>query len=160
MWRRDILSGNSSYTLKRITTDNAITWCYFSFLFFFLLDGIKKRKLVKKGNRWLNINTEDLISDLCCIFRYFKNMWSFLLTLILLYKNIFIPSCWSKGKRACPFTEKTLILLMAQSFLLRKVFVISLRVILSSNCNVVFAFNNYDYESTCSLGRRSFRQKI
>ena len=106
MWRRDILSGNSSYTLKRITTDNAITWCYFSFLFFFFAGRKKKRKLVKKGNRWLNINTEDLISDLCCIFRYFKNMWSFLLTLILLYKNIFLPSCFVERKKSLSFYGK------------------------------------------------------
>ena len=102
-----------SDTLKRNNYWQRYNVVLFFFSFFFFAGRNKNRKLVKKGNRWLNIHIEDLISDLCCIFRYFKNLWSFLLILILLYKNIFLPSCWWKEKRACPFTEKMLILLMA-----------------------------------------------
>ena len=99
-----------------------------------------------EGNHRLNINIEDHIADLYCLFGYFKSMWPFLLTLISLYKTIFLPS-------RC----RTLISLMALSFLPRKDFMMLLWVILSSNCNVIIALNNYGYKSTYSLRRWSFR---
>ena len=40
-----------------------------------------------EGNYWLNINIEGNIANLHCLFRYFKSLRSFLLTLISLYKN-------------------------------------------------------------------------
>ena len=63
----------------------------------------KKRKLVIEANCRLNINIEERIANLCCLFRYFKNMGSFFLLLISLYKNIFLHSC--------SWTEKDLVLL-------------------------------------------------
>ena len=40
----------------------------------------------------LNINIEDHIADLYSLFRYFKDIWPFLLGLISLNKDIFLPS--------------------------------------------------------------------
>ena len=62
-------------------------------------------------------------------------------------------------KKAYPFTEETLILLLALPFLSRKV-TISLWVVLLGNYNVIFPFNKYDYESTYFLRRWSFCPKI
>ena len=73
----------------------------------------KNRKTAMEGNCRLNINIEDHIFDLYCLFRYFKNMRPVLLTPILLYKNNFLSSRCQVEKKADPFTEETLISLMA-----------------------------------------------
>ena len=77
------------WNLQIIITANAIKWCDIFHLFF---GWNKKRKPVMEGNCRLNINFEGHIAELYRLFRYFKNMWPFLLTLISLYKNIFILS--------------------------------------------------------------------
>ena len=55
----------------------------------------KKRKLSMEGNYWLNINIQGHIAGLYCLFRYLK---VFLLTLISLYKNIFLFFLFLDGK--------------------------------------------------------------
>ena len=140
------------WNLQIIITANAIKWCDIFHLF---VGWNKKRKPVMEGNCRLNINFEGHIAELYRLFRYFKNMWPFLLTLISLYKNIFLPSycrmeitpVLSRKRRrflyftilnyfssfllsdvnsTCPFTEETSYLLMAKSDLPRKVFMMSL----------------------------------
>ena len=54
-----------------------------------------------EGNYWLNINIQGHIADLYCLFRYLK---AFLLTLISLYKNIFLFFLFLDGK-ICFFHE-------------------------------------------------------
>ena len=125
-------------------------WCDIFHLF---VRWNKNRKTVMKGNFWLNINIDGHIADLHCLFRYFKNIWPFLLTLISLNKDIFIHFFFKVNKKRLLFTDD-IILLASWSFM------ISLWIILSRNCNVIFEFNNYDYKSTCSLGMQSFRPKI
>ena len=127
------------WNLQIIITANAIKWCDIFHLF---VGRNKKRKPVMEGNCRLNINFEGHIAELYRLFRYFKNMWPFLLTLISLYKNIFLPSycrmeitpvlsrkrrrflyftilnyfssfSLSDGNSTCPFTEETSFLLMA-----------------------------------------------
>ena len=83
------------WNLLRITTANAIMWCD---IFHFFIGRNKNRKPIMKGNFWLNINIEGHISDLHCLFRYFKNIWPFRLTLVLLNKDIFLPSCCREQK--------------------------------------------------------------
>ena len=77
------------WNLQIIITANAIKWCDIFHLF---IGRNKKRKPVMEGNCRLNINFEGHIAELYRLFRYFKNMWPFLLTLISPYKNIFLPS--------------------------------------------------------------------
>ena len=84
------------WNLLRITTANAVIGAIF---FIFLSDGIKIRKPVMEENVRLNINIEAHTADLHCLFRYFKNMWPFLRTLVSLNKNIFLLSfCWMEKK--------------------------------------------------------------
>ena len=71
----------------------------------------------------------------------FKNMRPFLGTFFSLYKILFFTFLLSDGRKACPFME-------------------ACPFIFFSNCNVIFALNNYDYESTYSLKRRRFRQQF
>ena len=87
------------WNLLRITTKNTIIWCDIVHLFV----GRNNKKNTMEKNGWLNINIEDHIADLHCLFRYFKGMWPFLLTPISLYKSSFLSS-------RCQ-TEKKLILL-------------------------------------------------
>ena len=54
-------------------------------------------------NGLLNVNIEDHIADLHCLFRYFKSMWPFLLSPMSLYKSSFLSSRYQ--------TEEKLILL-------------------------------------------------
>ena len=71
-------------------------------MIFFFVGRNKKTKPVIEGNFRININIEGHIADVNCLFRYFKNIWPFLLTLISLNKDIFLPSCCR--------TEKNLVL--------------------------------------------------
>ena len=75
--------------MKRITTDKPIMW---TDIFDLFVGQNKKRKPLTEDYGRLNINVEGHIASLYCLFRYFKNIWSFLLTLISLNKNIFLPS--------------------------------------------------------------------
>ena len=61
-----------------MTTANAIMWCDIFHLF---VGRNKKRKLVMKGNYWLNVKIEGHIANLYCLFPYFKNMRPFYLHL-------------------------------------------------------------------------------
>ena len=131
-------------------------WCGIFHLF---VRWNKNRKTVMKGNFRLNINIDGHIADLHCLFRYFKNIWPFLLTLISLNKDIFLPFCCRKEKKLV-FSEKVLLFTDDIVLLASWSFMISLWIILSRNCNVIFEFNNYEYKSTCSLGMQSFRPTI
>ena len=84
------------WNLRRIVTVNATMWCDIFHLF---VGRNKKRKPVMEGNFKLNINIEVHIADLHCLFRYFKNIWSFLLSLISLNKDIFLLSCCRTEKK-------------------------------------------------------------
>ena len=64
-----------------------------------------------EGNFRLNINIGGHIADLHYLFRYFKNIWPFLLTLVSLNKDIFLLYC-SERKKARSFRKKTFISLM------------------------------------------------
>ena len=89
MWGRDILSENYSQR-------NNVMLCN---IFISLPGGRKKGKPVMEGNCRLNIKIEGHIAELYCLtlFRYFKNTQSFLLNLISLSKNTFLPfCCWRK----------------------------------------------------------------
>ena len=102
MQERDIYSSNSSYTLKSTQNNycqryNTTLYFFSSIFFIFSSDGMKKEtgflfswKEKMEEDCRLNINMEDHIADLYCLFRYFKNMWPFLLTLVSLCKNIFL----------------------------------------------------------------------
>ena len=83
----------------KITSANAIMWCD---IFHLLVGRNKKRKPSMEGNYWLNINIQGHIADLYCLFRYLK---AFLLTLISLYKNIFLFFLFLDGK-ICFFHER------------------------------------------------------
>ena len=63
-----------------------------------------------KGNFWLNINIDGHIADLHCLFRYFKNIWPFLLTLISLNKDIFIHFFFKVNKKRLLFTDDIILL--------------------------------------------------
>ena len=52
-----------------------------------------------EGNFQLNINIEGDIADLHCLFRYFKNILPFQLTLISVNKDIFLCSCYRTEKK-------------------------------------------------------------
>ena len=52
-----------------------------------------------EGNFQLNINIEGDIADLHCLFRYFKNILPFQLTLISVNKDIFLRSCYRTEKK-------------------------------------------------------------
>ena len=53
---------------------------------------------------WLNVNIEGHIADLYVLFRYFKNIWPFLIAIILL-KIFFFPLV-SGRKTSLSFQEK------------------------------------------------------
>ena len=90
------------WNLLRINTTNAIMWCDIFHLF---VGRNKKRKPVIEGNFRLNINIEGHIADLHCLFPYFKNIWPFLLTLISLNRDVFLPSFVGR-KRFSSFQKK------------------------------------------------------
>ena len=77
--------------LQIISTAKAIMWYD---IFHFLVGRNKKRKLIMEGNFPLNINIEGHIADLHCLFS-----WSFLLVLISLKKDRFLPSCCRTEKK-------------------------------------------------------------
>ena len=143
------------WNLRRIVTVNATMW---GDIFHLFVGRNKKRKPVMEGNFKLNINIEVHMADLHCLFRYFKNIWSFLLSLISLNKDIFLPSCCR--------TEKKLVLSEERHFQwwhsppCHVKFYDIIWIILSSNCNLIFDFNNYDHESTLSVGIQIFRLTI
>ena len=59
-----------------------------------------------EGSFQLNISSEGHIAELQCLFRHFKNIWPFLVTLISLNKYIFLPSCCRTEKKFL-LSEKT-----------------------------------------------------
>ena len=142
---------DTHWNLLRITNVSTIKW---SDIFHLFVRRTKTRKPVMKGHFRLNINIEGHINRLYFLFRYFKNIWPFLLTRISLNKIFFFLLV------VRPFHERYFYFTDEVVPLPRKVFMISLWVILSSSCNVIFEFNSYDYESTYSLRIRSFRLKI
>ena len=77
-------------------------WCDIFHLF---VGRNEKRKPVIEGNFRLNINIEGHIADLHCLFPYFKNIWPFLLTLISLNRDVFLPSFVGR-KRFSSFQKK------------------------------------------------------
>ena len=90
------------WNLLRIATTNAIKWCDV----FYLFVGVnKKEKPVMEGTFRLKINIEGHIAAFNCLFRYFKNIWIFLFTLISLNKNIFLPAC-SRTEKKVVLSEK------------------------------------------------------
>ena len=70
-------------------------WCDIFHLF---VRWNKNKKTVMKGYFRLNINIDGHIVDLHCLFRYFKNIWTFLIILISLNKDIFLSFCCRKKK--------------------------------------------------------------
>ena len=147
-----MLSGNSSYILKSIGNNYFRRYItMWTILFIYLLDGIKKirneRKLSVKAILPISIAYIDILKT-CRLFY------------LVLFHYIKIFFFLSDGKMAYPFTEENLILLITWSFLPHKRFLISPWVILSSNCDVIFMFNNQDYGSSFSFGRPSFHPTV
>lgn len=66
MQERDILSNNSSYALKIVTTKIAIMWCD---IFVFLSDETKNKENLKQKEI-----AEGYIDNPNCLFLKFKNM--------------------------------------------------------------------------------------
>ena len=145
------------WNLLRITTADAIMWCDIFHLF---VGRNQNREPVMEGNFRLNVNIEDHIAVLHCLFQYFKNIWPFLRTLISLNKDIFLPS-------SCR-TEENLVLSEKRHLF---------HWWHSPSCLVKFIWHCYElyfpaiglwyssstimtYKSTCSLGIQSFQSTI
>ena len=93
-----MLSGNSSYILKSIGNNYFRRYiALWSNTFHLSVGWNKKRSPIMTGNCQLNINIEDHTANLSCLHRFFKNISSFLPSLISLYKNIFLPFGWKNG---------------------------------------------------------------